>query len=419
MSFSIKMGKIKVFLFGFAVFGYGAISFLISDASNSRRVTIPYRLIVLILSFCVILFSLNKTNQSIKQQQNTSLQTTASLLQIVYLILFIFVSIYSLRLLIEISALNNLLVKHSSEYALRWFGLCIIPGLSFLFINSKQSQSYLNCSWLFLSITSLLVLQYDPQESRSFIEQGRLNTPGLNPILLAHTGVSLVLISTFIFLQDKKKLDIYFQWICFITLLIGCYITSLGASRGPAISLFLGLLLLFIGAIHNSTKPLKFLVILLAALIGLASTSGLAVRIGSSFLYRVSGIFAPGSGINPTDSLRIEWLQTSKELILDNLMLGYGLELPEVGYPHNIVVEAFLSTGIVGGIIFTFIYLYSIVKALFLVINNWEDWGWLGIIYIQHAIAVIVSGSLYGSNIFWYLLFAVISRRKIRHNTKN
>jgi len=411
------MGKIKVFLFGFALFGYGAVSFLISDASSSRMVTIPYRAIILILSFCVILFSLNKTSQRIKKQ-DLSLQTTASLLQIVYLIIFIFIFMYSLRLLLEISALDNLLVKPSSEYLLRWFCLCIIPGLSFLFINSKQSQSYLNCSWLFLSITSLLILQLDPQESQSFIEQGRLSTPGLNPISLAHTGVSLILISTFIFLKyNKKKLGIAFQLICFITLFIGCYVTSLGASRGPAIALFIGLLLLFIGAIHNSTKPLKFLVIILAGLIGLASTSGLAVRIGSSFLYRVSGIFAPGSGINPTDSLRIEWLQTSKELILDNLMLGYGLELPEVGYPHNIVVEAFLSTGIFGGIIFTFIYFYSILKALYLIFNDWVNWGWLGIIYIQYAIVVIVSGSLYNSNIFWCLLFAVISRRKVRHNS--
>lgn len=412
------MSKIKVFLFSFAIFGYGVISFLISDASSSRRVTVPYRLIILILSFCVVLFSLNNTNQRVKLQKNTSFQKTANLLQIVFFILFIFIFVYSLRLLFETSVLDNLLINPSSEYLLRWFGMCLLPGLSFLFINSKQSQSYLNCSWLFLTITSLLALQFDPQQSRSFTEQGRLATPGLDPISLAHTGVSLVLLSTFIFFQNKKKIiGIAFQGICLLTLFIGCYIIFLGASRGPTISLFFCMVLLFIGAIHNGTKPLKFSVLLLAGLIGLASASGLAVRIGSSFLYRLSGIFAPGSGINPTDSVRIEWLQTSKALIWDNLMLGYGLELPGIGYPHNIIVEAFLTTGILGGIIFTAIYLYSVGKAISLIINAWETWGWLGLIYIQHAIATVLSGALSYSDIFWYLLFAVMSRRKLNHNS--
>lgn len=412
------MNKIKVILFGFAVFGYGAISFLISDSSSSHRVTVPYRLIVLILSFCVVFFSLNKTNQRSKHQQNTSLQKTASLLQILFFILFLFIFVYSLRLLLETSVLDKALVNPSREYFLKWFGMCLFPGLSFLFIHSKQSQSYLQCSWFFLSIASLSILLFDPQKSRSFTEQGRLATPGLDPISLGNIGVSLVLLSTFIFFKTKKKfLGIAFQGICCITLLIGCYVVFLGASRGPTIALFFCMLLLLIGAIHNGIKTLKFSVFLLAGLIGLVSASGVAVRIGSSFLYRISGILAPGSGINPTDSVRIEWLRASKELIWSNLMLGYGLELPGVGYPHNIIVEAFLTTGVLGGIIFTAIFLYSLGKAISLIINDWETWGWLGLIYIQQAIAAFFAGALSYSNVFWYLLFAVMSRRQLNHNS--
>jgi hypothetical protein len=363
----------------------------------------------------VILFSLRKTVRIARQEQNKSLQKTATLLQTVLFLSFLFVSIYSLRVSWETSILEQTLVNPSKEYLLRWFAMCLLPGLSFLFIHQKQSQGYLYCSWIFLFITSLLTLQLDPQQSLSFTQQGRLASPGLDPISIAHAGVSLVLLSTFIFFKNKAKfLHLASEYIVLLAILIGCYVISLGASRGPSIALFFGMVLLLIGAIRNRVKSQRVSVILFAGLIGLLLASGIAVRAGSSFLYRISGIFAPGSNINPTDSVRMEWLQTSQELIGNNLILGYGLELPGIGYPHNVLVEAFLATGVLGGLIFTIIYLYSIIKAISLVMNQWEQWGWLGLIYIQYAIAVIVSGSLYSSTSFWYLLFAVISRHSIK-----
>jgi hypothetical protein len=430
----------KIFLFGFALFGYGSISFLVNDPSVSRVVTVPYRLIILLLSFFVILYSIVKENKKLYNYQTQSVFKIKTLSQLILFFLFIFIFVYSIRLSFDLSNLDNFLIRPSNEYLLNWFGICLLPGLSFLFIHPKQSENYLYCSWFFLLITSLLALFINKQESIVFIQQGRLSGAAFNSILLSHYGVSLVLLSTFIFfstsissinlsvrwrailslktikksMKSKIHLNIYLSFFCLLTIFLGCFVILLASSRGPILAAIFCVVLLIIGARKNHVKLSKLLTMVTIGFSGLVIASYMALQLGSSFLDRISGIFAQDSSLNSIDSIRSNFLQSSNTLIWDNFILGYGLELPGTGYPHNLVVEAFLSTGFLGGIIFTIVYFYSIGKAIFLIMNDWEQWGWLGLIYVQYAIGAMLSGALYSSSTFWYLLFAVISRKSLR-----
>jgi O-antigen ligase len=112
------------------------------------------------------------------------------------------------------------------------------------------------------------------------------------------------------------------------------------------------------------------------------------------------------------------------ELISSNLAFGYGLELPNGGYPHNLIIESFLSLGIVGGFLFTYIYLYGIFRAVRLIKLNGHVNEIFSYFYIQRCVMALSSGNLYASSIFWYLLFYVLSRsierkQMNRYNLKN
>lgn len=433
----------KIFLFGFALFGYGSISFLVNDPSVSRVVTVPYRLIVLLLSFFVILYSIVKENKRLYHYKTQSVFKIKTLSQLILFFLFIFIFLYSIRLLFDLSNLAGFLIRPSNEYLLNWFGICLLPGLSFLFIHPKQSENYLYCSWFFLLITSLLALFINKQESIVFIQQGRLSGAAFNPILLSHYGVSLVLLSTFIFfstsikgsinlsirwraifylktlkkrIKSKIYLNIRLSVFCLLTIFLGCFVILLASSRGPTLAAIFCLVLLIIGARRNYVKLSKLLTMVSIGFTGLVIASYMALQLGSSFLDRISGIFAQDSNLNFIDPIRSSFLQKSTTLIWDNFIFGYGLELPGTGYPHNLVVEAFLSTGVLGGLIFATVYFYSVGKAIFLIMNDWEQWGWLGLIYVQYAIGAMLSGALYSSYTFWYLLFAVISRKSLRQS---
>lgn len=412
--FPIKFAqKIKVFFFGFAIFGYGVISFLVDEASTSRRITVPYRFTVLLLSIVVISLSIKKEMKINKTiDKNHRKLEGAKLYQVFLFLLFLFLSIYSIRLLFDISSVGNILTRTPSDYFLNWIGICLLPGFAFLFLSSKEHKSYLYCSLFFLFVTCLLVLFIDPQSSVAFIQQGRLTNAALDPISLSHVGTSLVLISAFI-LISKKRNSLLLSLISLAGIFLGCYSLFMGASRGPLLALIVGIILIFVGASKSRMIPLKFLGLMAIVMLFVPIASMIAARLGGLYLYRFVGIFNNNVTVATSDSDRLFYLKSALNLIWHNIIVGYGLEVPKIGYPHNLIVEAFLSTGVFGGIIFTCVYLYSLIKAISLIRNDWERWGWLGLIYMQYAIAAMLSSALYSASSFWYLLFVMMSRRKV------
>jgi hypothetical protein len=79
-----------------------------------------------------------------------------------------------------------------------------------------------------------------------------------------------------------------------------------------------------------------------------------------------------------------------------------------------LILESFLTTGIFGGFLFVIIYSYTFVKALSMIFDKNNSWSWMAIIYVQYAVVIMFSGSLYGSSTFWYLTFAIIGFKKYK-----
>ncbi|MBW4454661.1 MAG: O-antigen ligase family protein [Nostoc indistinguendum CM1-VF10] len=408
VSYYILKVTIKIGLFSIALFGYGIIAPSINDASTSRLITIPYRVIVLIASLLVILF-----NSNINYEKNLLVRTKISS---VFIILFIF--FYSFRLFYETSY-NNLLIRESSEYLLNWFGICLIPGITFLFLDLKQYKKYLYSSWAFLGTASILALPLiaQGQLSKVFQEQGRLAGEALNPISLGHQGGSLLLISLYILVNIELSKNRIGKLVCIFFLVTGLILLFLAASKGPIVAIFVCVCLLLVSLQHQRVNTFKIFSIITVAVVFANIAFSFALDSGSSLIERFTSLLSGDYFGYSQFVQRPELYQKVSELIVEYPIFGYGLEVPNLGYPHNLILEAFLATGFLGGSLFLMLYIYATIKAISIVMAKNNSWSWLGLLYIQYAVAVMFSGALYNSYIFWYLLFAIIGLKKTKLNT--
>ncbi|NJM21276.1 MAG: O-antigen ligase family protein [Richelia sp. SM1_7_0] len=263
---------------------------------------------------------------------------------------------------------------------------------------------------------------FQGQSSRIFVEQGRLGNEILNPISIGHQSVSLALICLERLsiinrlnksnVKESKRNNIFYVIINISLMIFGISLVIFAASRSPIIAIFICGSLFLIKLQRqgfNIFKTISFIVVLIVVV---NFALGFALDSGSSLLERFASTLNGDEFYDGRFIQRPELYQMAMQLINDNLATGYGLEIPHIGYPHNLILEAFLSTGLFGGCLFVIIYVYALVKSIKLFFNRKSSWGWLGLLYIQYAIGGMFSGNLYGYYIFWYLLFAIIGLKE-------
>ncbi|MBN3894909.1 MAG: O-antigen ligase family protein [Nostoc sp. NOS(2021)] len=400
--------KVKILLFSIALFGYGIIASSIKDASTSRLTTIPYRAIVISLSILVLLFIKKKTNASNNTKTNKQKKVSLSLL------VFIFIIFYTFRIIYDLGY-NDLLVKESSEYLLNWFGICLIPGITFLFLDLKSSKKYLYLSWMFLTLASILALPLiaQGQVSKTFTEQGRLGGEAFNPISLGHQGGSLLLISLYVLLNRESSKNRITKILYIFSLVTGLILLFFAASKGPIIAIIVCVCLLLVSLQRQGVNIFKISGIIVIVAIFANIAFSFSIDSGSGLLERFSSLLNGDDFDDSRFVQRPELYQKASELITEYPIFGYGLEIPNLGYPHNLILEAFLATGLLGGSLFVIIYIYAAIKAIGIIMAKNSSWSWLGLLYIQYSIGTMFSGSLYGSYTFWYLLFAIFGLKKL------
>ncbi|MBE9028904.1 O-antigen ligase family protein [filamentous cyanobacterium LEGE 11480] len=416
------------YVMAITLFGYSLLAFLVTDPSSSRLITVPYRFFVLACNagFLLLLMLRQSKSRSAKVNYAVQPQTTATssrFYSIWVKLLLTFTLMYSIRVLCEIFIIQPSLWKPPSEYLLFWFLISLLPATSFLFLRDQELNKFAFGSWLILFISSLFGIRLALAGAAESLSTGRLTAAAINPISLGHVGASLFLVSLFLWLKGsriafldragKSKLT---DMLLLFSAGLGLILCLLAASRGPILSVSCCFLIL-VAANRNSFKAV---VILVLVCIGATAALSFATSQGSSIVDRFANPF-----IDYTDAYNSDFVSrgdlgnAALAAFMEHPFLGSSLELSDnLGYPHNVILEAFMSTGLFGGMIFAACYIYGMVKSMYLIVCSRSAWQWLGLLYIQYGIGVLSSGSLYGSNVFWYLLFAVIGLRRFKFKKK-
>lgn len=221
---------------------------------------------------------------------------------------------------------------------------------------------------------------------------GRESLARLNPISVGHAGVSTLIVAVSFVYSDASK------WKKITVLLvaaaaIACVILS--GSRGPLVSVVIAFLLLIL----LQRKWIMLIAVMLVAqfiFFNLTTVEG-------GFLERLLAV-----GSDSTSVERVTLQQDAFYQFLGSPLFGSAyLELNSLTYPHNIIVDAAMSMGIVGLILM----LWIIISAWAVAMKRlWRTEILLPLLFVQYALAVQFSGSLYSSPEFWILAGCILAQ---------
>jgi O-antigen ligase len=110
------------------------------------------------------------------------------------------------------------------------------------------------------------------------------------------------------------------------------------------------------------------------------------------------------TGQSTTVVMRLALWRAAARGIWASPLLGKGLEITNLGrYPHDSVLEAFYATGLLGGVLYLVIVLWSLRGAVKMA-HRRTSLGWVGAIFAATFTLSLVSGALYSDTELWLLV---------------
>lgn len=325
----------------------------------------------------------------------------------------IFWCLYFLRLsLSTLLGFENL--RRPNEIYWIWaFGTCFLPTLAVLTQSNTVILDKLYSLLLTLSLIAVVLslLEADTigtSQSGNMYDINRLNLTSLNPIAMGHLGVTTALLGI-CGLISRELIDRHL-WVAISAIGLGLTTAFLANSRGPLLAMALCILLLILGGMRQRRIYLLVSILFCAALFAYFS------QLSVLFSYEgvISRFLAISSGDDATIGRLIAY-QGALDQFLSSPVFGDAIEERITRfYPHNVVLEAFMSTGVVGGIPFIAFTFWALLCAWRLV-RSGSRYLWVGVLASQYFLGALFSGAIYSSNTMWVLLaLAICSRFKER-----
>lgn len=318
---------------------------------------------------------------------------------------------YLARLLDDTIFRSATLSRPPQDYWIWAVGASLIPALALL-TKTKPDAYRLAYRLLFpmLSIAAALAAFLGGTAVMSPIsglarDTGRLQLESLNPISLGHLGVSLLLLSLWRLILGGEKVAPRARMLAVAGSALGIYLTVAAASRGPIVSLIS--VLVFYALVRDPKRTWKP-ALLLVAIVSIGYF--LALRFEETGEFRAATrIVSAFGGEDMAVRGREQALSGALEQFVRNPLIGDALEETTTGfYPHNVIVESFMATGIIGGLPFLAL-LYFAVRGAFRLIKQRSEYAWLALLFTQHLVAAQFSGSIYGATTMWALLGATLA----------
>jgi len=106
---------------------------------------------------------------------------------------------------------------------------------------------------------------------------------------------------------------------------------------------------------------------------------------------------------------RIFIYQATIEQFFGNPILGNGLYCRAVAsYPHNFILEAYMTTGVFGGTAFM-IYFSTCVSRAIKIIRYFPNYSWVSLLFLHYAVYCQFSSGIITNHYFWYSSAMVIA----------
>jgi len=314
--------------------------------------------------------------------------------------------LYSLRIIADVQGSRVLLDREPRAYMLLAYGVCFLPAIAFALAAERVSlQALHRALTLTGAATICLTLLYfvtiqGPTVSRLSIGER------INPISLGHlAGSALLLTHSWLLAGHHRSLPARIAY--YTVLMLAGFFLLLAASRGPLISTVvpLGLSILFF-------LQRRYLLVLVTVCFLLGLTALLSIGVASALGVGLDRL-APRELVQ---ALRWEerptlWQEAIRAYATSPLF-GSAFLLPNGMYPHNLVFEAFMATGTLGGILFLCFTVNSAWSSLRVLASGGPARPF-ALLALQSLVLAMFSGGLFNSPYFWYVGLALPTLSRI------
>ena len=367
-----------VFFAGFDLVTSLASLFLSDIAEHSQLVTIPFRAFSLLLSIIVLVLNL-------KNKINTNLSI---------LCLFFYLSLLIIRLLYDFGLRTDIDTFRSDRtQVVLLFSSMIINTLatakSYKNINFTLVFKYILLLYSIILVINFITVQEFTLESA--LIQTQVSAGLRNTIATGYIAATFILISLFYYTKGIN-LSVY-KLILIPVIIIAIIILLRAGSRGPLLSVFIGIIIYFAFRNRNPLKIIIYSVLLLAlAVLFYEDIISSIIKVSPIMADRIEFTLAEG------DKLRMEYFNAGIEGFLNNPFTGsYAFVYTPFEwyeYPHQLVIESFMATGILGGIALI-IVLFGVIKIIIINIQNKTPNLWIELIAITYVVRALTAGSIY------------------------
>lgn len=342
------------------------------------------------------------------------------------ILLLVFIGIYSIRLIYDVSFRHIHLQSSwyegtlSASYIYMYsFGASFIPVLA-IALNAKYCDlkqgirilvifSILQIMCISLELLKAFDFQLSLESftNRYFLTSATTTDKGanpLNPILIARFGATNVIMISSLYLCGLRKY-IKVNWVVsFFTISISIGIILLGGSRGPVLTLILTFLLIVAFYYKNLNINLKSITRNILILVIISSLIARFVNnindVDLSVVNRtINFLEERKSGVK--EARDYQWEAAINQFLSSPIIGDKIFEDYAEYYPHNVTLEVFMSTGLIGGIFYTF-FIFGLFLKGYLSYKNKN-----GILYFYLLIVVVnflfstTSGNLFETPDFY------------------
>lgn len=320
----------------------------------------------------------------------------------------IFWSAYLLRLGYTFGLANESASQPASTFFVWSLGVCLLPSLAILLyrgtINFAKFGPALALWGSFAMIGILLLGGTAIETDQGLVaDQNRWNLSTINPITIGHIGASLVIVASAAILYGKAsaRRSLLYGSVAMVGL-IGLFLAN---SRGPIVALMIAIGLYGLAQIR-SRRTWSYTI--LAMLAGAFAVNRYADAIFSErgLLDRFVSVF---TGQDRSTTARNDLYIDGFNQFLSSPFIGDGVEVrSQAYYPHNVMLEAFMTTGLLGGAAFLFLTLLAL-RAAFRIMKHEPQKAVLALLAVQYIVAAQLSGAIYQSGAMWVMMAGVLT----------
>jgi len=284
-------------------------------------------------------------------------------------------------------------------------GACFLPAVVFLETPSTATLDLARRGIEIVGMVTMLLILYlglrgvfDGRILR------RLATAVLNPISVGHLGVSVFIVAL-CGLAGSGFLAKVFRWLLILTSVI---VIVASASRGPILAALL------VAVVYSFVRRRKRSLALGALLFRLALLAAVIAAVVPAINYlEEEGYISLMERFSETledvaAQERIAMAIGAWTQFTDHPLFGSAfVELRYYTYPHNIVLESLMATGVVGAGLLLANLAAAILASMRLILAS-PSVAWIGFIVLPYVVRGMVSGSLYLDGAFWAYGFGAL-----------